>query len=190
MQGRRGPGIRSPGRIQRLARSGPRGGEGRIIHVPNVNPLPADCGRRLYLGGGDQDPPGRSLGPIHGPVPPCAQPMILPFSYFLPWLEFFCGAALIIGLWIPAAALWANILLIIFTAAIASNLIRGGRGGLRLFGETKNSRRFLGNSDQKPDHTAPGAGDYGEILGSRMAITQPSWPVSGSVLTISLALKV
>ena len=31
------------------------------------------------------------------------QPLVLPFSYFLPWLEFFCGVALIFGIWLPAA---------------------------------------------------------------------------------------
>ncbi len=65
------------------------------------------------------------------------QPLVLPFSYFLPWLEFFCGVALIVGVWIPAAALWANILLIVFTSAIAANLVRGIETDCGCFGETK-----------------------------------------------------
>lgn len=65
------------------------------------------------------------------------QPLILPFSYFLPWLELFCGVALIIGVWLRTAALWANALLVVFTLALAANLIRGIEADCGCFGETK-----------------------------------------------------
>ncbi len=65
------------------------------------------------------------------------QPLILPFSYFLPWLELLCGAALIVGIWIRSAALWANALLVIFTLALAANIIRGIEADCGCFGETK-----------------------------------------------------
>ncbi len=65
------------------------------------------------------------------------RPLVLPFSYFLPWLEFFCGAALILGIWLRSAAMWANILLVVFTLALASNLIRGIEADCGCFGETK-----------------------------------------------------
>ena len=67
-------------------------------------------------------------------VPPA---LILPFSYFLPWLELFCGAALIAGVWLRSAAIWANALLVVFSLALVANLIRGIEADCGCFGETK-----------------------------------------------------
>lgn len=43
----------------------------------------------------------------------------------LPWLEVVCGIAVIIGFWHRGAALWSNIMLIVFIAALASTIARG-----------------------------------------------------------------
>lgn len=46
-------------------------------------------------------------------------------AVFLPWLELILGACLIAGVWLPGAALIANLLLITFTGALLFNLARG-----------------------------------------------------------------
>lgn len=43
----------------------------------------------------------------------------------LPWLEMICGLAVIVGFWYRGAALWSNIMLIVFIAALASTVVRG-----------------------------------------------------------------
>jgi len=43
----------------------------------------------------------------------------------LPWLELFLGVFLILGIWVPGAALMCNVLLGIFSLALAFNLLRG-----------------------------------------------------------------
>ena len=43
----------------------------------------------------------------------------------LPWLELILGAFLILGLWLPGAALLCNLLLITFFGALVFNLARG-----------------------------------------------------------------
>ncbi len=47
------------------------------------------------------------------------------FALILPWLEFLCGLALIVGAYYRGAVLWVNVLLIVFTAGIASAVYRG-----------------------------------------------------------------
>ncbi|HJW43968.1 MAG TPA: MauE/DoxX family redox-associated membrane protein [Geothrix sp.] len=42
----------------------------------------------------------------------------------LPWLECFAALALVLGFWVRAAALWAGLMLIAFTAALTLNLAR------------------------------------------------------------------
>jgi len=46
-------------------------------------------------------------------------------ALILPWLELLAGLALIVGAYYRGAVLWANILLIIFIAALASAVFRG-----------------------------------------------------------------
>jgi len=46
-------------------------------------------------------------------------------ALILPWLEMLCGLALILGVWYRGAALWANLLLLLFIAALASTIARG-----------------------------------------------------------------
>ena len=46
-------------------------------------------------------------------------------AIFLPWLELILGACLIAGIWMPGAALIANMLLLAFTGALLFNLARG-----------------------------------------------------------------
>jgi uncharacterized membrane protein YphA (DoxX/SURF4 family) len=46
-------------------------------------------------------------------------------AIFLPWLELILGACLIAGIWMPAATLIANMLLVAFTGALLFNLARG-----------------------------------------------------------------
>jgi len=43
----------------------------------------------------------------------------------LPWLELILGAFLILGLWLPGAALLSNLLLVTFFGALMFNLARG-----------------------------------------------------------------
>jgi len=43
----------------------------------------------------------------------------------LPWLELFLGVFLVLGIWVPGAALSCNVLLGIFSLALAFNLLRG-----------------------------------------------------------------
>lgn len=43
----------------------------------------------------------------------------------LPWLELILGVAVIAGFWYRGAVLWANVLLIVFIAALTSTIVRG-----------------------------------------------------------------
>ena len=43
----------------------------------------------------------------------------------LPWLEFFLGLALLLGVWLPGAVFLCNLLLVIFLGALVFNLARG-----------------------------------------------------------------
>ncbi len=43
----------------------------------------------------------------------------------LPWLELFLGLCLFFGIWVPGAVLTANLLLLVFFAALAFNAYRG-----------------------------------------------------------------
>jgi len=47
------------------------------------------------------------------------------FALFLPWLELFCGMALILGMRVDGAALIIGGLLAVFIVAVSINLIRG-----------------------------------------------------------------
>jgi uncharacterized membrane protein YphA (DoxX/SURF4 family) len=47
-----------------------------------------------------------------------------PLALLLPWLELFCGLALCLGRWTPAAVLWTSALLLSFSLALAINLAR------------------------------------------------------------------
>jgi uncharacterized membrane protein YkgB len=53
------------------------------------------------------------------------EPLLVPAAYFLPWLELLAGLGLITGLSRRGAALWVNLLLLLFISALASTLIRG-----------------------------------------------------------------
>ena len=55
-------------------------------------------------------------------------------AVILPWLEFFLGLSLILGIWLPGGVLTCNILLAIFSIAIAFNLLRGLDIGCGCFG--------------------------------------------------------
>ncbi|WP_321403634.1 MauE/DoxX family redox-associated membrane protein [Maridesulfovibrio sp.] len=51
--------------------------------------------------------------------------MIGPVAFFLPWLEFVCGAMLVCGVFIDAAAVILVTMLLVFIAALSANLYRG-----------------------------------------------------------------
>jgi uncharacterized membrane protein YphA (DoxX/SURF4 family) len=51
--------------------------------------------------------------------------LVHPAALVLPWLELLCGVALILGLWVRAAAAWAGTLLLVFVAALSIDLARG-----------------------------------------------------------------
>ena len=46
-------------------------------------------------------------------------------ALILPWLEVFVGIALLIGAYYRGAVIWANIMLAVFIAALASTIYRG-----------------------------------------------------------------
>jgi uncharacterized membrane protein YphA (DoxX/SURF4 family) len=47
-----------------------------------------------------------------------------PLALILPWLELACGLALLAGVWVRPAALWVGALLLVFSLALAINLVR------------------------------------------------------------------
>lgn len=51
--------------------------------------------------------------------------MIGPVAYFLPWLEFVCGAMLVCGVFVDAAVAILMGMLLVFIAALSANLYRG-----------------------------------------------------------------
>ncbi|WP_319760190.1 MauE/DoxX family redox-associated membrane protein [Maridesulfovibrio sp.] len=51
--------------------------------------------------------------------------MIGPLAFFLPWLEFVCGAMLICGVFVDAVATILTGMLLVFIAALSANLFRG-----------------------------------------------------------------
>jgi len=52
-------------------------------------------------------------------------PLVNLSALVLPWLELLCGVALLLGIWSRTAALVVGGLLVVFTAAVSLNLIRG-----------------------------------------------------------------
>jgi putative oxidoreductase len=46
-------------------------------------------------------------------------------AVILPWLELLIGLAIILGLYYRGAIWWANLLLVVFIAALATTIIRG-----------------------------------------------------------------
>lgn len=55
-------------------------------------------------------------------LPPWA---INPLAITLPWLQLFCGIALVVGRWTQGASLLILLMLLAFQGAVASALIRG-----------------------------------------------------------------
>ena len=53
------------------------------------------------------------------------QPMIGAVALLLPWIELFCGLALVSGVYVKGSLVIVNLMLIIFIAALGSNAIRG-----------------------------------------------------------------
>lgn len=51
--------------------------------------------------------------------------MIGPVAFFLPWLEFVCGAMLVCGVFVDAAAAILMAMLLVFIAALSANIYRG-----------------------------------------------------------------
>ncbi|NDV27649.1 MauE/DoxX family redox-associated membrane protein [Desulfovibrio sp. JC010] len=51
--------------------------------------------------------------------------MIGPVAFFLPWLEFVCGAMLVCGVFIDTAVAILVAMLLVFIAALSANLYRG-----------------------------------------------------------------
>ena len=68
------------------------------------------------------DPPGFAKAIwAYGLVPSAA---LNPMALVLPWLELFCGLALLAGMWLRPAALWVGALLFAFSLALGINLAR------------------------------------------------------------------
>lgn len=59
-----------------------------------------------------------------------------PLALTLPWLELFCGVALVAGVWARAAALWLGTLLLSFSLSLAINLGRHHPVDCGCFGAT------------------------------------------------------
>lgn len=53
------------------------------------------------------------------------EPLVHIAALMLPWLELFVGICLLGGFWLPGALLWANGLMLVFTLALAVNMMRG-----------------------------------------------------------------
>jgi uncharacterized membrane protein YphA (DoxX/SURF4 family) len=63
-------------------------------------------------------------------------PALNPMALVLPWLELLCGLALVLGIWVRAAATWATMLLLAFGLALAINLARHHPVDCGCFGAT------------------------------------------------------
>lgn len=46
-------------------------------------------------------------------------------AIILPWLELFCGLALILGIFYEGAKVWSAIMMVVFIIALASTIVRG-----------------------------------------------------------------
>lgn len=46
-------------------------------------------------------------------------------ALILPWLEFFIGLAVILGVFYRGAVLWVNVIMLIFVIALSSTIVRG-----------------------------------------------------------------
>lgn len=69
------------------------------------------------------DPPGFAKAVAHYELLP---PLLVAWTALvLPWLEGLVGIALVLGIWVRAAALWAGVLLLTFMGALGFNLARG-----------------------------------------------------------------
>jgi uncharacterized membrane protein YphA (DoxX/SURF4 family) len=68
------------------------------------------------------DPPGFAKAIWAYQLVPAS--LLNPLALLLPWLELFCGLALLTGTWIRPAALWAGALLVTFSLALGINLAR------------------------------------------------------------------
>lgn len=69
------------------------------------------------------DPPGFAKAVAHYDLLPAA--LVPAVALALPWLEALAGLALVLGVWIRAAALWAGLMLLAFMGALGFNLARG-----------------------------------------------------------------
>ncbi len=69
------------------------------------------------------DPPGFAKAVAHYDLLPAV--LVPAVALTLPWLEALAGLALVLGVWIRPAALWAGLMLLAFTGALGFNLARG-----------------------------------------------------------------
>ena len=53
------------------------------------------------------------------------QSLIGGLALLLPWIEMLCGIALILGIYVKGSLVIVNLLLIVFTAALTANALRG-----------------------------------------------------------------
>ncbi|MBI9110076.1 MauE/DoxX family redox-associated membrane protein [Maridesulfovibrio ferrireducens] len=51
--------------------------------------------------------------------------LVMPVAYFLPWLEFVCGALLVCGVMTETATALITAMLVLFIAVLSANLYRG-----------------------------------------------------------------
>lgn len=69
------------------------------------------------------DPPGFAKAVAQYDLLPA---VLVPFvALALPWLEALAGLALVLGVWVRPAALWAGLMLVAFMGALGFNLARG-----------------------------------------------------------------
>jgi putative oxidoreductase len=52
-------------------------------------------------------------------------PLVNPSAIIVPWLELFCGVALILNRWARGASALVALMMVVFTAAVASTVARG-----------------------------------------------------------------
>lgn len=86
---------------------------------------------RLFIGGMFLFAGGMKVLDPHGFAQAVSNYRLLPeatvslCAVVLPWIEIIVGLSLLVGIWVPGAALVASSLLILFAGALAISLVRG-----------------------------------------------------------------
>ena len=97
---------------------------------------------------------------------------VAPLAYLLPWLELFCGLALVSGLAARGAVVWISLLLVVFLTALGINLARGLEVDCACFG--------LGGSESTREAFLRDLLFLPLVAGSWWAVFHGRWPWRGT----------